>query len=126
MCSHEIGRQWREAEGTFLQKLGVSAEDRDKSLQRCLEDPALRDEVRRRLGVTQTLVAVVAANGLSLSQDELLDFVVSQAVQTDLSIEELDAELSMNPEAVQQAGKMALYSKAVDLVMSKAKVEIGG
>jgi trigger factor len=120
----ELRRTWERSEGVVLEGKGFSVPMVQSALAEFLANPQHRAEAEFRIKVGLALGAVVAKEGLSPTKECLDMLLEAAALGAGISAEEAKESLKQEHDGPQQAARMSLYFKAVEFIMSKAKVVV--
>lgn len=116
--------EWVRLQGKFLQTQGVPQEDRETALQQWLQNPDLKDEMRKRLAVTLSVRAVAIKHGLTEpSEEEFQEYLRSTCEQMQLGFEELVDSLSSEQQIRNQLREQFVYLRTVDFIADNVHME---
>jgi hypothetical protein len=109
--------EWSRLQGRFLKTQGVPQEDCEAALQQWLNNPDLRNEMRKRLAVTLAVRAVAFKYGLTEpSEEEFQEFLQSTCKQMQLRFEELRDSLSSEQQIRNQLREQFMYIRTLDFI----------
>lgn len=101
---------------------GVPAEQFEKDKQQLFASG--KEAAARRVKMQLLLAKVAAAEKLAAEERDIEEFIVREAQRTGQTPEKIARELSKNRDALRAAQQAIVFDKAVDFLVSKAKVSV--
>jgi trigger factor len=126
LVDEEVRRRWSRAELPLLVEHGFTVDEQNEARDAWLRDPATRAECERRLKIGLALAAMVEAENLSPTPQELRETLEIYAEPWGLSPAEVEQAARESKQAASELGRLALYLYAVDYAVSRATMHFEG
>ena len=118
------GGLWREQQGQFLTDLKVDDQSRATAAKVWLDDPRIRDDVRRNLQILLVLQALAREHKVTLTDAEFVDAVASLAENIEVDRKTVEAELKTDVEMAAFLRNQILVMRTLDLILSKVDIRV--
>lgn len=124
VVDQELQRYWRESDGAFLVEKGFDDSFLSRAQADFLSDPAMRDQMRRRIRIHVGLGALIEKEKLVPSADCVETLMELAGEATGLSPEQVKQELQRDRGAAHDLVFTGLYLTAVEHAVARARFEI--
>ncbi|MBL8923056.1 MAG: peptidylprolyl isomerase [Myxococcaceae bacterium] len=126
LVDEEVRRRWMRAELPLLVEHGFTVEEQNEARDAWLRDGATRAECERRLKIGLAVAAMIDAEKLAPTPEELKETLEIYGEPWGLTPADIEKAAKESKKSATGLGQLALYLYAVDYAVTKAKLHFEG